>query len=282
MISLLIAALLQTAPEAAAQADRGDGLPKEDYERVAWCHGALAGQLELEPIAHADMEKIEGKAKVAARAKDDAEMLKERRQYLKDYEHALAAAEAASPTMIHARGVAAEQQGYRLWSATRAKEPVWRILDWGMWDPNDVGCSEAAKRLLTKSQLFGAALKTDDKAEVAPSPPAPEPAKAEVARAAEAAPPVPSDAPPAPTVETLAAKAATPEPAKAAPVRKAKAAAKPANAAAKAKAKPATGSAEAIREAIANGKAEVDRPAANADAPAPAANPPPLRGPQQR
>jgi hypothetical protein len=140
-------------------------LPKDDYGLVAWCHGALAGQLELDPIAHADMISIEGKAKVAARAKDDAQMEKDRREYLHEYERALAAAEKASPTAIHQYGVDSEVSGYKLWAVTRQKQPIWRMLDWGMWDPNDAGCGEAAKRLYNKSSLFGLALKGsgDDK-----------------------------------------------------------------------------------------------------------------------
>lgn len=221
MISLMIAALLQAAtPDIAAA--KGDGLPEDDYERVAWCHGALAAQLELDPIVRADMEKIEGKAKVAARARDDAEIQKERRQYLKDYERALSAAEKASPTMIHPRGVAAEQQGYRFWAPTRAKEPIWRMLDWGMWDANDAGCGEAAKRLLAKSQLFGAALKNDDKAEAVPAQPGPaadgEPVKTAVAEAAtEPMPEAPATPPAAaanaePAATTAAAAATEPAP----------------------------------------------------------------------
>lgn len=312
MISLLIAVLIQTAPDASAQAGRGDGLPKGDYERVAWCHGALAGQLELEPIAKADMEKIEGKAKVAARAKGDAEMLKERRQYLKDYEKALSAAEAASLTMIHQKGVAAEQQGYRLWTATRNKEPVWRILDWGMWDPNDAGCSEAAERLLNKSQLFGAALKSDEKPEIAEAPAAEVTKPAETlaeAAPAPAPPPVVDPAPPpAPTIEGPPPTPATPatvapdgptdastipsladgeaarvsKPARAktpkAPLKPVKVAAKP-----KPVPKPKASSAEAIRDAIASGKAELEKPVETPSepAPAPVADPPPLRGPQR-
>ena len=164
MLSLfLAAALLQGAPDAATvEPTAANGLPKTDYELVAWCHGALAGQLELEPRAHAAMVTVEGKAKVAARAKEDAEMEKERRQYLKDYEHALAAAESASPTPIHKLGVDAELHGYALWTATRNKEPLWLMLDWGMWDPNDVGCGDAAERLFKKSKLLGMALKDSE------------------------------------------------------------------------------------------------------------------------
>lgn len=282
MMSLMIAALLQAAaPDLAAA--KGDGLPKDDYERVAWCHGALAAQLELDPIVKADMEKIEGKAKVEARAKDDAEIQKERRQYMKDYERALSAAEKASPTMIHPKGVAAEQQGYRLWAPTRAKEPIWRMLDWGMWDPNDAGCGDAAKRLLAKSQLFGAALRNDDKAQPASAPAAAavaeeEPAKAAVAETAATAAPPPAETPATPVAEQPVAPTAEAKPAEPTFKAKPKAAPKKLSAVASKKAK-ATGKAsdaEAIRAAIANGKAELDKPA---DAPATAA--PPLRGSQQ-
>ena len=148
-----------SSPEDIAAAGSASNLPKDDYGLVAWCHGALAGQLELDPVAHADMISIEGKAKVAARAKGDAQMEKDRREYLHDYERALAAAEKASPTAIHQYGVDSEVSGYKLWSATRQKPPIWRMLDWGMWDPNDAGCGDAAKRLYNKATLFGEALK---------------------------------------------------------------------------------------------------------------------------
>ncbi len=160
-----------------AMAGGASNLPKDDYGLVAWCHGALAGQLELDPIAHADMVSIEGKAKVAARAKSDAEMEKDRREYLHQYERALAAAEKASPVAIHQYGVESELSGYKLWGATRQKQPIWRMLDWGMWDPNDAGCGEAAKRLFNRASLFGEALKgqndaKEDDAKDEPLPPA--------------------------------------------------------------------------------------------------------------
>lgn len=200
MLSLLIAAaLLQAAPDASGAAQtaaRESNLPKDDYGLVAWCHGALAGQLELDGVAKADMEKIEGKAKVAARAKNDAELEKARRQYLKDYEHALAAAEAASPVAIHQRGVLAEQQGYKLWTGTRNKEPIWRMLDWGIWDANDAGCGDAAKRLYERSTLLGVALKNTDTASA--------PAKVEDGKADEGpAKAGPDAAPPAETASSV-------------------------------------------------------------------------------
>lgn len=286
MMSLVIAALLQAAAPNVAAA-KADGLSKDDYERVAWCHGAVAGQLELDPVVKADMEKIEGRAKVAARAKDDAEIERERRKYLKDYERALSAAEKASTTMIHPRGVAAEQQGYRFWAPTRAKEPIWRMLDWGMWDANDAGCGDAAKRLLAKSQLFGAALRNDDKAEVAPEPPTAteaEPARDQVAetvtpRAPSEAPPASPEAPATPAAEQTIVAFEDVKPAAPTPKAKPKPAPKKiATVTPKARAKPPAkiSDAEAIRAAIASGKAELEKPAD----PATAATPP-QRGSQQ-
>ncbi len=328
MLSILLAAaLLQAAPSAAAAAPapgsleaaeppRDNGLPKDDYGLVAWCHGALAGQLELDPIAHKDMEQIEGKAKVAARAKEDAEMVKERRAFLKDYEHALAAAEAASPVAIHQKGVDAELRGFRMWNETRNKAPIWRMLDWGMWDPNDAGCNDAAKRLYGKASLFGEALKgsgddgkTDAAASVkndarpeAPAAPlaAPEPATAQASEAPAAAPVKSTRTVTRKTTKMVKTKAASgaPEPAaESAPTpasaptdttasaNPAETPAAPAKAAPKkakvARTKPADTSAEAIRDAIAKGKAETEAsPATTAPTATPPTADPGLRGPQ--
>jgi len=270
MLSLILAALLQAAPGATPAAPvpslKDNGLPKTDYELVAWCHGALAGQLELDPVAKADMEKIEGKAKVAARAKQDAELEQERRGYLKEYEHALAAAEANSPSYIHQKGVDAEVQGYRLWTATRNKEPIWRMLDWGMWDPNDVGCGDAAKRLYNKSTLFGEALKAKDETkDEAPPPPSPLEAKPTTEKPVIEEKPS-SDAKPVEDAKPVATE--TPPPAPEADktdekVEPAKAEAKPVKAAKKKPVKTATA------------KPSVEKPVAVAETPAPTPAPAP-------
>ncbi len=160
-----------------------DGAPKDDYEFVAWCHGALAGQIELDPLVEKDMDAIEGKAKAAKRHADDIEIAKEHKKYLALYEKALSAAEKASPTAIHQNGVDAELQGYKIWGPTRNKAPVWRMVDWGNWEvpPH---CEKAAKRLYDRSTLFGAALKTEDQptavsnVEAQPGKDTPDPGKA--------------------------------------------------------------------------------------------------------
>jgi hypothetical protein len=157
-----------------------DGAPTSDYEFVAWCHGALAGQIELDPIVEKDMDAIEGKAKAAKRRADDAEIAKEHKKYLALYAQALSAAEKASPTAIHQKGVDAEVLGYKIWGPTRNKAPVWRMVDWGNWEVPP-RCEKAAKRLYDSASLLGVALKseteTPDAQPAADAAPPSEPAK---------------------------------------------------------------------------------------------------------
>jgi hypothetical protein len=152
-----------------------DGAPQDDYEFVAWCHGALAGQVELDPIVEKDMDAIEGKQKAAERRADDDAIAAEHKRYLALYEKALAAAEKASPTAIHQKGVEAELQGYKIWGATRNKEPIWRMVDWGNWEVPP-RCQKAAQRLYDRSTLFGAALKSEGEAPAPAAAPKPAPA----------------------------------------------------------------------------------------------------------
>jgi hypothetical protein len=155
-----------------------EGAPQSDYEFVAWCHGALAGQIELDPIVEKDMDAIEGKAKAAKRRADDAEIAKEHKKYLALYEQALVAAEKASPTALHQKGVDAEVLGYKIWGPTRNKAAVWRMVDWGNWEVPP-RCEKAAKRLYDSASLLGVALKseTPDAQPAADAPRPSEPAK---------------------------------------------------------------------------------------------------------
>jgi hypothetical protein len=155
-----------------------DGAPTDDYRFVAWCHGALAGQVELDPIVEKDMDAIEGKAAAAKRKAGDAEIAAQHKKYLALYEKALSAAEKASPTAIHEEGVEAELQGYKIWGPTKNKAAVWRMVDWGNWEvpPH---CQKAAQRLYDKSSLLGAALKDAPAAETPAKAADPAPAPAQ-------------------------------------------------------------------------------------------------------
>jgi hypothetical protein len=177
-----------------------DGAPTDDYRFVAWCHGALAGQMELDPVVEKDMDAIEGKAAAAKRKADDDAIAKQHKIYMALYEKALLAAERASPTAIHQDGVEAELQGYRIWGPTKNKAPVWRMVDWGNWEvpPH---CQKAAQRLYDRSTLLGAALK-------------PEEVKSETAKPDEGAPAAGKDAGPAASTDAPAPDAPQPSPPK--------------------------------------------------------------------
>jgi hypothetical protein len=135
--------------------------PTDDYGFVAWCHGALSGHMELHDKVKPELDKV-------SPGGDDTEQMAAGRDYLALYARALKAAEAASPSNIHARGVDANAAGYRIWSAARAADPRTQMWSYLMWElpPR---CEIAAKRLEERSVLFGEALRTGE----APPPPAP-------------------------------------------------------------------------------------------------------------
>ena len=209
------------------------GAPKDDYRFVAWCHGALAGQMELDPIVTKDMDAIEGPEKSKERHKGDAEITAERKTYLALYEKALAAAEKASPNNIHQSGVDAELQGYRIWGPTKNKAPVWRMVDWGNWEVPP-RCQIVAKRLFEHASLFGDAMRANPDTEAAEPTPTPTPAPPAPAPKADEKP----AGPPPAAVTPPEAAAATPQAATdaAPPVVKPAAKTPPAKSAAKKKA----------------------------------------------
>lgn len=135
--------------------------PTDDYGFVAWCHGALSGHMELYQRVKPELEKV-------SPGQDDKPLNQAGRDYLELYAKALKAAEAASPTNIHNRGVQANAAGYRIWAAARTAEPRTQMWSYLMWElpPR---CEIAAKRLEERSTLFGQALR----------PPGPEPAAPE-------------------------------------------------------------------------------------------------------
>jgi hypothetical protein len=163
------------------------GAPSDDYGFVAWCHGALFGHMELYDMVKPELDKLErSKAEAADNAKLDKEQQAAGREYLKLYGRALLAAEHASPTAIHARGVQADADGYRMWTAARAAQPTTRMWAWLTWEL-PARCETAANRLEERSTLFAEALRPQTSDSAASERPAAEAPPAE-AKPAEAAP----------------------------------------------------------------------------------------------
>lgn len=145
------------------------GAPTDDYGFVAWCHGALVGHMELYDAVKPELAKLErNKTEAAANAKLDKEQNEAGREYLALYSKALLAAERASPTGIHPRGVAADAQGYKMWAAARNAAPDTKMWAWLTWEL-PARCEIAAKRLEEKSSLFAETFRRGGKDE-APKP----------------------------------------------------------------------------------------------------------------
>ena len=180
-----------TAPSAPAPSDTPSGAPEDDFGFVNWCKGALNGHLELYPQVKGELARVETErnrredtrytpaqrkaaaarhaAEAVQTAKDDREQMAAGRDYLLLYDRGIAAAEKAGSPDLHARGEAAQDQGYRIWSAARAADDRTKMWSWLMWEL-PARCETAAKKLETQSGLLGEAF--DKTAAAAPAAPA--------------------------------------------------------------------------------------------------------------
>ena len=132
------------------------GAPADDYGFVAWCHGALAGHMDLFQVVKTDLNALPDPDPQATAAAD-AEMLQAGAQYLAFYDQAMNAAEKASPELINPRRLEAEKIGLSIWAPAARAEAKTRMWSWVMWVlPGR--CEYAAERLYEKSMLKGQAL----------------------------------------------------------------------------------------------------------------------------
>ena len=126
-----------------------DDAPTDDYQRVAWCHGALSGDMEL-------AEKISSLEPV------DEGIQTIGRSYLRAYEAALTLSGKGQSADGHALAEKARQRGYDGWAPARNAELRKAAYAYDTWQlPGD--CEHAAVRLSGHPNLF-AELATDEEA----------------------------------------------------------------------------------------------------------------------
>jgi hypothetical protein len=158
---LLAAALLQadapaiTAPPSASTAtapvsDSGTprGAPAEDYDFVAWCHGALTGHMALYQQVKPELVSIEQPGEVAVDEKNDRLQMAAGREYLALYARALNGVDHGKPGALLQRRKAAEAQGAAIWEPFKgvpARQQMWAWVGWDL--PGR--CETAAKALET-------------------------------------------------------------------------------------------------------------------------------------
>ena len=163
---LLAAALLQadatpaitappSVPPAAVQSDTPRGAPAQDYDFVAWCHGALTGHMALYEQVRPELVSIEQPGEVALDARNDKLQMQAGRDYLALYARALNGVDHGRPGALMTRRKAAQAQGAAIWDAFSNAAPRQKMWAWVGWDlPGR--CEIAAKKLETPAGRLSA------------------------------------------------------------------------------------------------------------------------------
>jgi hypothetical protein len=191
--ALSLALLAQAPTEAAAPAEprHPSGAPRDDYQFVAWCYGALRGYLELHDEVMPEVKRIESSfrrpgSSLEADLKTYADMRKDGQAKLKQFQAALTAAEKASVRPINTVGAAAVRQGRSVWNAGPEVTKARKAQEWMSW-ALPAKCELVSASLEQRAKLMGSAFRVNE-APPAETPPADTPA-AEGPPAEQATPP---------------------------------------------------------------------------------------------
>jgi len=200
MTALAIAlALFAQAPEAAAPATEAAapaedrlpaGAPRDDYQFVAWCYGALRGYLDMHDEMMPEVTRIESQfRKPGTKLEDDlkvyADMQKTGKAQLKTFQAALTAAEKASVRPINTLGATAVRQGRQIWNVGPEVTKARKAQEWMSWSL-PARCETVSASLESRAKLMGATFKVNE----------------ESAAPAEATPPAEAPSAETPTTET--------------------------------------------------------------------------------
>ncbi len=195
------------APAAETAAPHPLGAPTDPYLFVAWCYGSLRGYLDLHDEVMPEVTRIETTYRPPGRKLSDdlkvyADMQKDGRAELKQFQAALTAAEKASLRPINVEGAVAVKKGRGIWQSGPGVTKARMAQEWMSW-ALPAKCVTTAKDLEARATLLGASFRGNAEPE---PPPAPADAAAPAADApAPEAPHTPvADVPLAPPPETPA------------------------------------------------------------------------------
>lgn len=189
-LAIALALFAQAAPDDASVAAVADaaqsagadswptGAPREDYQFVAWCYGALRGYLDMHDEVIPEVTRIEKRfRRPGATLEEDmkvyADMQKDGREKLKLFQSALTAAEKASVRPINTAGAEAVKQGRSVWNAGPEVTKARKAQEWMSW-ALPAKCETTAAALEQRSLLAAATLRGT---EPQPSPPEAAPAE---------------------------------------------------------------------------------------------------------
>lgn len=165
---------------AAEEAPWPAGAPKDDYQLVAWCYGALRGYVDLHDEVMPEVTRIESEfRKPGTKLSDDLKVYDDQRKQaqhdLKRFQAALTAAEKASARPINTVGAEAVQKGHAIWTVTPGTPKARVAQEWMSWTlPSR--CVATADSLEKRAKLMGPAFKANVEDEPAPAPAADKPA----------------------------------------------------------------------------------------------------------
>jgi hypothetical protein len=170
------------------------GAPRDDYQLVARCYGALRGYLDLHDQVMPEVTRIESTfrrpgSKLADDLKVYDDQQRQARVDLKKFQAALTAAEKASARPINAVGAEAVAKGRAIWNAGPDVTKARIAQEWMSWTL-PARCQTTAETLATRAKLMSPALKAniEEATPAAETPAAPAPAEAAPAdKPAEAA-----------------------------------------------------------------------------------------------
>lgn len=179
MTALAIAlALFAQAPEAAAPPPEApaaaedrlpNGAPRDDYQFVAWCYGALRGYLDMHDEMMPEVTRIETQfRKPGTSLADDlkvyADMQKIGRNQLKTFQASLTAAEKASVRPINTLGANAVRLGRQIWNTGPEVSKARKAQEWMSWSL-PLRCETVSASLETRAKLMGATFKVNEEPE---------------------------------------------------------------------------------------------------------------------
>ena len=160
--------LAQTAAPAATVAadDLPAGAPRDDYEFVGWCAGALTGHMALYEQVQPTLKQISKRWDTEAMdEKDYAAKQVVGRDLLEQFAEAMKAAERASTTALAPRGQRAIAMGRDKWAPIATVDENARAYSWLNWGLPE-RCERVAAQLKTRATLMGAFLRDNSDAAV--------------------------------------------------------------------------------------------------------------------
>jgi hypothetical protein len=169
------------APTNAADAAYPPGAPRDDYQFVSWCYGALRGYLDLHDEVMPEVTRIETTFRkpgtsLAADLKVYADQQSQGRKDLDLFRNSMTAAEKASLRPINQIGADAVRRGRATWNAGPGITKARLAQEWMSWTL-PARCQTTATSLQQRAALMGTAFQVNAEPEPAPAP-APDPTAA--------------------------------------------------------------------------------------------------------